>query len=258
MLKKDPWEGYIKPSKMVGNLYFVGTRPASTHIIDTGAGLILIDPGYQESLYLVIHNMWELGFDPKNIKYILLTHGHYDHTDATQALAELTGATVCFPKLDLPLLNGEIYHYPLRPFKPDLLLEDGDTVALGNTTVCCVATPGHTDGTMSFFFPVTDGEQVYRAAMHGGIGLNSLQKDFLLKNNLSFDCRQKYLESLGKIENEPVESVVGNHVGQNDTIGKLSRLGIADQNPFIDPTEWKRFIKTCREKFEKMLEEEQC
>ena len=48
MLKKDPWKGYIKPSKMVGNLYFVGTKPASTHIIDTGEGLILIDPGYQE------------------------------------------------------------------------------------------------------------------------------------------------------------------------------------------------------------------
>lgn len=258
MLKKDPWQGYIKPSKMVGNLYFVGTKPASTHIIDTGEGLIMIDPGHQESLYLVLHNMWELGLKPGNIRYILLTHCHYDHTDATQALVELTGATVCFPKADLPLLNGEIYHYGFRPFKPDILLEDGDTVTLGNTVVRCVATPGHTDGTMSYFFPVTDGEHTYRAAMHGGVGVNSMKADFLKERDLSTDCRRKFAEGLDKVENEQVDITVGNHVGQNDTVGKLSRLGTEEGNPFIDPTEWKRFIEKCRNSLDKLNREDPC
>lgn len=256
MLKKDPWKGYIKPSKMVGNLYFVGTKPASTHIIDTGEGLILIDPGYQESLYLVIHNMWELGLNPQKIRYILLTHAHHDHTDATQALVELTGATVCFPKADMPLLNGDIYHYDFRPFKPDILLDDGDTLTLGNTVVRCVATPGHTDGTMSYFFPVTDGERTYRAAMHGGVGMNSMMSEFLKERGLSADCRRKFLESLDRVENEQVDITVGNHVGQNDTVGKLSRLGTEADNPFIDPTEWKRFIVKCRKKLNQLNEED--
>ena len=70
MTKDKPWIGYVKPGRIFGNLYFVGTRPASTHIIDTGEGLIMIDPGYHDSLYLVIQNMWELGLNPKDIKYL--------------------------------------------------------------------------------------------------------------------------------------------------------------------------------------------
>ena len=66
-----PWEGYFEPLKIWGNVYFVGTVPASTHIIDTGDGLIMIDSGYLESLYLVIHNMYKLGLYPKDIKYIV-------------------------------------------------------------------------------------------------------------------------------------------------------------------------------------------
>lgn len=67
---KKPWDGYTKPFKIFGNLYFVGTVPASTHIIDTGEGLIMLDSGYQHSLYLVIHNMHLLGLNPLDIKYI--------------------------------------------------------------------------------------------------------------------------------------------------------------------------------------------
>ena len=188
----------------------------------------------------------------------MLTHCHYDHTDANQAVVELSGAKVCFPKLDLPLLNGEIYHYPFRPFRPDLLLEDGDTLTLGNTVVRCVATPGHTDGTMSYFFNVTDGEKTYRAAMHGGVGMNSMESAFLKERGLSSDCRRKFLEGLAKVEGETVDIVLGNHVGQNDTVGKLNRLDTEEQNPFMDPTEWKRFIEKYREKLMKLEEDDPC
>ena len=65
---KQPWKGYVEPFKMWGNLYFVGTEPASVYIIDAGEGLIMLDTGYQQSLYLVIHNMHLLGLKPENIK----------------------------------------------------------------------------------------------------------------------------------------------------------------------------------------------
>ena len=63
----------IKPFKMVGNLYFVGTKQASCHIIDTEEGLIMIDTGYRESVDGILESMAELGFDPLDIKIIL--HG---------------------------------------------------------------------------------------------------------------------------------------------------------------------------------------
>ena len=76
-----PWEGNMEPFRLWGNIYFVGTKPASTHIIDTGDGLIMIDPGYQHSLYLVLENMRKVGLNPMDIKYIVHTHGHIDHYD---------------------------------------------------------------------------------------------------------------------------------------------------------------------------------
>ena len=69
---KKPWEGSFEPLRIFGNLYFVGTPPASVHIVDTGEGLIMLDTGYQQSLYMVIDNIYRVGLDPHDIKYILL------------------------------------------------------------------------------------------------------------------------------------------------------------------------------------------
>ena len=87
-----PWEGKMNPFKIVGNVYFVGTFQASVHLIDTGDGLILIDTGYANSFYLVIDSIYSLGFKPKDIKYIINTHWHDDHTEATAAMVDLSGA----------------------------------------------------------------------------------------------------------------------------------------------------------------------
>ena len=244
MLAKNVWEDYIKPAKMFGNLYFIGVRAVCTHLIDTGDGLIIIDPGYYESFYLILNNIWELGFKPKDIKYIVITHAHYDHMDCVADLVAMTGAKTFIAKADLPLLTGEDYHYPIRPFTPDVLLEDGDIISLGNTEILCKATPGHTDGTMSYFFNVTDGEKTYRAGMFGGAGTNTLVPSFLDKYNRDPICRQEMLDSLLKMKQEKVELFLGNHLPNNHTEEKLALLETAEVNPFIanSQAEWEAFL----------------
>ena len=120
----------------------------------------------------------------------------------------------------------------------------------------CVSTPGHTDGVMSFFFDVSDGERTLRAGMHGGVGLNTLTAEFLTQNGLPFENRDKYFASLEKLSVEKVDIPLGNHVGQNNTEGKIAQLETATQNPFIDPTEWQAFLKSCRKKLEKLIASE--
>ena len=88
-IKKAPYLGKIAPFKIFGNTYFVGTYQASCHLIDTGDGLILIDPGYTNTCYLVVDAIYRLGFKPTDIKYIINTHWHGDHVEATAALAAL-------------------------------------------------------------------------------------------------------------------------------------------------------------------------
>ena len=80
------YEGRIEPFRIIGNVYFVGTFQASSHLIDTGDGLILIDTGYSNTLYLVLRSIYKLGFKPEDIKYIVHTHWHWDHTEATAAI----------------------------------------------------------------------------------------------------------------------------------------------------------------------------
>lgn len=263
-MKEQPWKQYIEPGRIFGNLYFVGSHDGSSHLIDTGDGLILIDSGYPQNLYQLINNIYELGFKPKDIKYILHSHGHYDHLGATKALAELTGAKTIIGKADERYADGtldltwakELGSVYSESFTPDILLEDGDIVRLGNTEILCISTPGHTPGTMSFFFDVTDGKNAYRAAMHGGVGTNSMEKKFLDEYGLSLDCREDFIKGCERVENERVDIFIGNHVWNNNTEEKLKILKETGENPFINPDEWKEFIIKCKNKVIKMMKED--
>lgn len=244
MEKGQAWKEYVKPSRIFGNLYFVGIRAVCTHLIDTGDGLIIIDPGYSESLHIIINNIRELGFKPTDIKYVVISHAHFDHMDSVTELVGMTGAKTFIGKDDLPLLSGELFHYPLIPFVPDVLLNDGDVIRLGNTSIKCVATPGHTDGTMSFFFDVTDGDSTYRAGMFGGAGIGTLRGDFMTAHGLPLENRKKFVDSIRKLQGERVELFLGNHLGNNRTEEKLAGMANAQVNPFIanSQREWNAFL----------------
>ena len=259
-----PWEGYTKPFRIFGNLYFVGTIVASTHVIDTGSGIILIDPGVPHALYLVLENIRALNLNPYDIKYIVISHGHYDHLGAAKALSELTGAKIFLGRADREYANGtydltcakEIGCPYYESFEPDVLLDEGDIIALGNTSILCKKAPGHTPGTMAFFFDVTDGENTYRAAMHGGVGTNTMRKAFLQKYGLTTELREAFVPAIKRLMNEKVDIHLGNHVENNDTIEKGERI-TEDYNPFIDSTAWKKFLQAMIEKYERRMREEE-
>ena len=155
------YEGAIEPFKIIGNTYFVGTFPASSHLIDTGEGLILIDTGYSDTLFLLINSIYKLGFSPYDVKYIIHTHWHGDHTEATVAFAHLTGAKTYIGKKDVQKVK--------KYFEPDVLLSDGDVVCLGNTKIEVVETPGHTEGTISLFYESEENGEKYPAAGNTGL-----------------------------------------------------------------------------------------
>lgn len=256
-----PWDGYVKPFKMWGNLYFVGIEPASVHIVDTGDGLVMFDTGYQHSLYLVINNMYELGMNPKNLKYIILTHGHIDHMGGAGALRELTGAKIFLGGADRQSANGELdlsYAKELgmsfcETFEPDVLINDGDVINLGNTEIKAVATPGHSAGAMSFFFDVYDGERKYRAGLHGGMGINTLAGDYLDKYNLPYSLRDDFVKSMKRLNEEHVDIFLGNHMQHNDTLGKAARLAKGEEDAFVNPGEWQPYNEWCIENLKNVL-----
>ena len=234
----NPWEGKIEPFRIIGNVYFIGTIQASCHLIDTGAGLILIDPGYSNTLFLVINSIYKLGFKPEDIKYIINTHWHGDHTEATAALAYLSGAKT--------FIGAEDAQRAMRYFTPDILLRDGDVLRLGNTEITFMETPGHTKGTVSFFFNTLDNGKTYRVGMFGGAGANTLAQG-------KFDyegCREDYRSSVHRLQKEHVDVFIGNHTWNNNTYEKGMLLLETGENTFIDPELWHKFLTFCEQRLD--------
>lgn len=228
-----PWEGKIEPFRIFGNLYFAGMHAASSHLIDTGDGLILIDTGYLTGLYLVLHSIYQLGFNPKDIKYIINTHWHWDHAEASGAFSELSGAKNIIGKYDAEDVK--------RYFEPDILVSDGDILELGNTKIRFMETPGHTRGTISVFFDVTENKQTARAGMFGGAGRNTLRPGSYEYDN----CISDYFESVNRLKKEKVDLFIGNHVWNNDTEAKGEILRKTGKNLFLDSNAWYTFLDEC-------------
>lgn len=232
-MKRDHALGKMLPFRVVGNTYFVGTYQASSHLIDTGEGLILIDAGYAAAADIVIESIRALGFCVKDIKYIFLTHWHGDHTEATAEFVKCSGAKT--------LIGAPDAEKARRYFDPDILLSDGDTLSLGNTTVRFVHTPGHTAGTMSFFYDTEEDGVVLRVGSFGGAGVNTLAK-----GKFDFEgAREAYLSSLDRLKGEGVDVFIGNHTWNNDTYTKALAFKTG-HNPFINPSLFPTFLDACR------------
>ena len=213
-----------------------------------------------EGLHLAIDTMQD---KIKDIEYIVITHGHYDHLGAAKALKELTGAKIFIGKEDVTYANGtedltwakELETEYYEAFEPDVLISHNDVIALGNTKILCKDAPGHTPGTKAFFFDVSDGKTTLRASMHGGVGMNSMKRNFLDKYGLSTDIREKFVPAIESFMNEKVDILLGNHVGNNDTVGKGDKI-TEDFNPFVDATAWKKFLVSVIERYYNMVNEE--
>ena len=252
------------PIRIFGNLYFVGTKPASVHIVDTGEGLIMFDTGYQHSVDVVVDNMRILGYSPRDIKYILLTHGHIDHMGGAKSLKALSGAKIALGYKDREYANGtldlsyakELDMEFVETFEPDVLLSDGDVIKLGNTIVRAVATPGHTPGAMSYFFNVTDGADSFTAGLHGGMGINTLCKGFLDRYGLPYTLREDFVKSMLRLNMEWVDIFLGNHMQHNHTEEKAELVKNGDKYAFVNEDEWNPYNLWCIENLENMIKKE--
>lgn len=263
---KYPHRYYMAPFRIFGNLYFVGNQDVGAYLLDTSDGLILIDTTYPTTRALLIQSIWEAGFDPCNIRYILHTHGHFDHFGATDLIVSLSGAKTFLGAEDarmfrerpeLALIGATRYTY-LELFKPDVELQDGDIVQLGDTRIRCVSAPGHTMGVFAYFIELQEGEETHLAGLYGGIGVNTLCRESITRYHTEY-LRNYHIASLEKVRHEPVDIVLGNHTQQANMQEKYQRMIAAPSgpNPFIDPGEWQQFIDGAEALYRQMLQDEE-
>ena len=97
---------YNGPKQIYGPLYYVGDNTVSAHLLDTGDGLILMDSLYPQSVHVLLQQIWEAGFDPAEIRYILHTHVHLDHFGGTKPLVDMFGCRTFMSAVDADLLES--------------------------------------------------------------------------------------------------------------------------------------------------------
>ena len=243
-----PSKYYAEPFEILPRLYYVGDQRVCMHLIDTGDGLILFDAGFPHAIHLLTESIYRIGYNPKDIRYLILSHGHFDHTGAAAEYRTLYGVKTCIGKADYEMFRDRpelaLYshgHTPYADVPPiDIPLEDGARVALGDIEIECVSTPGHTMGVMSFFFQM-DGHCV---GYFGGVGFNTLATRYYKEFNLEPNTRDLMRASFDKVYDRPVDVMLGNHPGQNGTFKKYEAMktGTAEGNPFVHAGEWQHRI----------------
>ncbi len=158
----ERWNAPQEPFRVYGDTWYVGTAGLSSLLIETEAGLILVGGALPQSAALIVANIRKLGFDPMNIKVILLSHAHFDHAGGIAAIQRLTGAAVhASTEAAKALSSGTLQsNDPQFRFGPENTgfpasgnvnaIADGEFVSIGGVDVRAVYTPGHTPGGTSW------------------------------------------------------------------------------------------------------------
>ena len=249
---------YVHPFRIFGNVWYVGDDWVCVHLIDTGDGLLLIDCGNTGATAMLVNAIWEAGFNPADVKWLVLSHGHLDHIGGAAFFRNMFGT-----KIYLGAPDAKMYReHPELSFiqdagnvsealvMPDVEINDGDVIRFGNTDVRFYLSPGHTMGVISCFFDAHEGEKTVRCGYYGGFGFNTLQKDYLIEiGDPEYKTRQIYLDSLARAREQKVDLFLGNHCINNDTLGRRKKqLENPDgPNPFLDDTLWARYLDQKRD-----------
>src|SRR5918996_1532406 len=240
----------IEPFKVFDNLYYVGPCYVSVWLVTTPQGHILFDSAQEPYVDHVIANITKVGINLRDIKYIILSHGHLDHVGGAARLQEATGARVVAVAEDWTMieeLDGRTSRRdpkPNRTPKRDMVVKDGDTLRLGDQTLRFHQLPGHTPGVlMTEGITVYDSGRSYKAVVPagaaGGPGLAGAEQGVRNANKLvAMQGVQVNLQTHSWAE---PNGYPGGGVLERAALLKNRKPG--ESHPFVDPATWNRRAK---------------
>jgi metallo-beta-lactamase class B len=218
------------PHRIAGNLYYVGSKSLASFLVATPDGHILINTNWEDGVANLRKSVEDLGFDFEDIEIVLGSHAHADHMEGDALVKALTGAAVVAMAEDLPLL--ERITPGGKPHPVDRVLEDGEAVTLGGSTLVARRTPGHTPGCTSWTMSVEDDGETYEVVIIGSMGSNP---GFQFVNNpTNPTIAEQYMQGFAVLRSLAPDIPLASHPAMYDMVGKYERLG-QDPNPYVDP-----------------------
>jgi metallo-beta-lactamase class B len=247
----DPadWSEPFPAHRMIGNIYYVGSRGLASYLITTPAGHILINSNLKTSVPLIRESIEKLGFHFSDVKILLISHAHFDHDAGSAEITKLTGAKYMVMDGDVVVVesggkndfqygNDATLRYP--PTTVDRVLHDGDEVRLGDTVLTAHKTAGHTRGCTTWSLRVSEAGKSYDVVIVGSPNVNTGYK---LVNNARYrEIADDYARGFQVLKSLPCDVFLGAHGGYFEMEAKYAKLNAGGPNPYIDSAGYKNYI----------------
>lgn len=252
------WDTPTEPFRIIGNIYYVGTEGLASYLVTGTDGHILIDTVMPGNTSKITANIEKLGFKVADIKLLLNTHAHIDHTGGFAELKQASGAQMVAGLRDKPLLEKGTYpgreemtelNFP--PVKVERTVQDGDVVTLGAVKLTAHATPGHSPGCTTWTMNVKENGQDHGVIFFcsGTVALNRLVGPAATYPGIADDYK-RMLHSAPSIKGDVL---LAPHPEMFDMDNKRAAIAPGAPNPFVKPGEFQEYLAKLKTAFETSL-----
>jgi metallo-beta-lactamase class B len=255
------WVAPFPPHRVVGNLYYVGSKGLASYLVTTPEGHILINSSMEENVPLIRESVEKLGFRFSEVKILLISHAHWDHCAGSARVKKLTGAKYAVMDADVPVVEsggktdfqyGSSPENLYPPAKVDRVLHDGEVVKLGGSIFVAHKTPGHTKGCTTWTTHLVEGDVTYDVVIVGSANVNPGYK---LVNNAAYPrIARDYERTFQVLQSLSCNVFLGAHGSYYGMEEKFARMNQGRGNPFVDPEGYKSYVADRELAFRKELE----
>ncbi len=194
----------------VGGEKYTSSEDAAVYLIKADESAAVIDAGCGPSAEQIVQNIRECGVDPEQVKYLLLTHCHFDHTGGASALKELLQCQIVAHELDAGFLEtgdntvtaAKWYSAAIQPFSADRkLTQSSEDIQIDGMTIKALHTPGHSPGSVVYLAESEGLKVLFGQDVHGPI-INAILSD-----------KDDYLKSLNLLLSLEADILCEGHYG---------------------------------------------
>lgn len=251
------WDEEAEPCRIVGPIYFVGTKGLGSYLVTGSEGHVVLYTGMPGSGPMIAKSIRSIGFKLEDVKLILTGHAHIDHVGGHAHLKKVTGAKVAIIREEkelfesggkLDFLYGGSKDFHFEPAEVATVFRDGDEIKLGDVSIRAILTPGHTKGSTTYTTNVVHGGKTYSVVFPDGTSVNPGYRV----------ARQPSYEGIGD-DYRRTFRVLGSLkpdiwlTAHNDACGlevKRSRAAMDGVKAWVDPGGYRKWVAEQREAFE--------